>query len=84
MRGKHIENNSAYSLKISDSSSVGIAETLPYGKERKAACDLQIETVSTALSDCARQVKNGQNWKEKEYKEKKQEIAESGDTANSG
>ena len=68
MRGHHVENNSEDNLKISGSSSGGIAETFLRGEERKSAVDLEIEKMKKAIIDFARQVKNGENWKEKQHK----------------
>ena len=74
MRGHHIDCNSSGNLKIPGSSADRIAETLIYGKERKSAIDWKIGKVKRDLSDFPNQVKNGKNWKEKRYREKKKEI----------
>ena len=63
MRGGIIENNSEDNLKNPGALSGIIAKTLLYGKERESAVDLKIGKVKKALSDFARQLKNGKNWK---------------------
>ena len=74
MRGHHIENNSEDNSKISGSLLGRIAKSLLYIKERKESADLEIGEIKKSLGDLAHQVKNGKNWKEKKYNEKKKEI----------
>ena len=76
IRGHHIGNNSADNSEISGSLSGGIAETFPYGKAKKSDIDFKIEKVNNAIIELPNQVKNGGNWAEKQYKEKKEEIIE--------
>ena len=73
MRGKHNGTNSSGNLKIAGSVAGGIAKTLIYGKERKSAVDMEIGEIKKSISDFARKVKNGENWEEKQYLEKKKE-----------
>ena len=48
---------------------------MEYG-ERESAVDLAIGEIKKSLRDFPKQVKNGKNWKEKKYREKKKEIIE--------
>ena len=69
MHGHHIENNSADNSKISGSMSGRVVETSLYGKGTKSPADSEIEKAKKALIDFSIQVKNGETWEEKKYKE---------------
>ena len=84
MRGNHVTNNSAYKSKNPGALSGRIAQTLPYGEERKSAVDMAIGEIKKALIDFPNEVKNGKNWREKQYKEKKKGVVESGEIESSG
>ena len=85
MRGRRIGRNSSGNSKISGSLSGRILKTSIYGNERKSAADLGIWEIKKAICDFPRQVENGKNWKEKQYREKKKAIIGNvGEVENSG
>ena len=76
MSGRNVGNNSSGNLKIPGSLTDRIAKTSIYGKGRKSTVGMEIEKIEKALIGCPKQVKDGKNWKEKKYQEKKKEIIE--------
>ena len=53
-----------------------ITKTLIYDKQRKSETDLGIEKVKQALSDFHKQAKNKNDWEEKQYKGRSNQIQE--------
>ena len=74
-RGNHIGNDSSRNPEISGSLSGRIVKTLIYGEERKSDVDLEVGEIKKAISYFANHVKNGKNWEEKQYREKKEIVA---------
>ena len=73
MRGHHIGRNSSDNVRIYGSLNERIAKTLISGKKNRQSI-WKLEKIKKSISDFANQVKGGE-WKEKQYQEKKKEIA---------
>ena len=67
IHGQRMESNSMDKPKIQGSLAGRIAKTLIYGKERKSETDLEIGKIKVALIDFAKQARNENQRKEKQY-----------------